>query len=61
MNARYEILPRTVRFVASFAAVLCTTAVLAGIAGLAEVGPAQLAQSAPTVMAATAQGNNQTH
>lgn len=61
MNTRYEILPRAVRFAASFAAVLCTTAVMAGIAGLAEVEPTDLAHSAPTVMAATVQGSSQTH
>lgn len=61
MKTRFEILPRTVRFAASFAAVLCTTAVMAGIAGLAEVEPEALAQSAPAVMAAAGQVNNQTH
>lgn len=61
MKSRYEILPRTVRFAASFAAVLCTTAVMAGIAGLAKVEPTELAQAAPTVMVAAGQGNSQTH
>ncbi len=61
MNTRYEILPRTVRFAASFAAVLCTTAVMAGIAGLAEVEPTGLDQTVAPVMAATGQGNSQTH
>lgn len=51
MKARYEILPRSVRFAASFAAVLCTTAVIAGIAGLAEPDAVELAQSASTVVA----------
>lgn len=59
MKTRYEILPRAVRFTASFAAVLCTTAVMTGIAGLAEVEPGQLSQSAPVVIAQTAADTNQ--
>lgn len=54
MNTRYDILPRTVRLAASIAAVFCTAVVLASIAGLAEVAPATLAQSAPVVVASSA-------
>jgi hypothetical protein len=57
MKTRYEILPRSVRFAASFAAVLCTSTVLAGIAGLAEPESTQFAQSAVTVVAQAGAGS----
>lgn len=57
MKSRYETLPRTVRFAASLAAVFCTAGVMAGIAGLADVEPDQLAQSAPAVVAQAVAGS----